>query len=64
METNVEAVNLGHFEMLQSKEKTSLTLFIWSKLFEVRIVFRCVMKIPHCIKYMLDLESYLYPFSS
>ena len=48
METNVEAVNLGHFEMLKPKEKTSLELFIGSKLLEVRIVFRCVMKIPHC----------------
>ena len=39
METNVEAVNLGHFEMLQPKEKTSLALFIGSKLLEVRLLY-------------------------
>ena len=39
METNVEAVDLGHFEMLQPQEKTSLALFIGSKLLEVRVLY-------------------------
>ena len=42
METNVEAVDLGHFEMLQPQEKTSFELFIGSKLLEVRLLYFAV----------------------
>ena len=39
METNVEAVHLGRFEMLQPQEKTSVELFIGTKLLEVKELY-------------------------
>ena len=39
METNVEAVHLGRFEMLQPQEKTSVALFIGTKLLEVKELY-------------------------